>query len=1706
MFFNTSLSVALAGPEGAQVVNGQVSFQQSGYNTTITASDRSIINYSSFDIARPETVQFIQPSTSASVLNRILSANPTSINGTLLANGRVFFVNPAGVYIGAGATINVNQLVASGLNISNSDFINGRYDFVGGDGSVINSGDITAERVYLIGKQVANSGNISCPAGYVVMASGDRVFLGEPGSDIVLEIDGPSLPESTDPVEGSGVLNEGTVEVAGGIIALAAAGDIYSQAISNVGSLSTSVETGEAGQIKLTAADGEVTNTGTIEASGSEGGQVAMEGSRVGQFGTIHADGTAADGGNVDLTASEVVALSSDSVTTANAGLNGNGGEVTVFSPDTALFWPDALIEVKGGTLSGNGGFAEVSGREHVEIFGLVNATAVNGESGSLLIDPYDVTISTNADALPPAWPGTPFTPTGSGSNINTGTLNTQLGLSSITITTVHGVGAEQGDITVSNQIDLNGGNGNTLTLQADDDIIINASILDTVLGTPDAVNIVLNASDGTPAPGDPQINVDIGASINTYGGSFTSSGTTFDNTGGIISTNGGAITVNHTGTVTLGADLDPGAGPDPSGTCDTITIASNAAQIQDAIDIAAPGAAVTVLGDTYDEQLLIDKSLTLDGSSQAAILQPTTTPAAGVYDIKITSSDVVVQDFTLDFSGSADDRPGTGIVVSDLGGPDATNVQILNNEIYTGDGSALGAVTGSGTAIQTGKNADVSDLLIQENTIYGDADGMGEGVYINPGPGTDIKINNNEIYGYLFSGVSIEASNVEVTNNKINSNLTDGIYGIRFIDLAGGQAFSNVGIGTAGNGNEIQNFQYGIRVGTSGNVGSTLTATITDNTISNNDLGIWARYGTDLQVGSISSNSFTNNAKQVQRDAGTLDIADTLASNTFDKAVTVDTGGGTLLGTIWSSIQDGIDAAVDGGDDVVEVSDGIYTEDLIVDKSKLTLRSVNGRDNTTIQLVDGVGIDIGSGGSGFTLGGSSTEGFEIKSSVGATTFNVQLKNAPSNVEISWNTIDTTDSASMGISVGAAGASGLSITNNTFTADGSDGSIWGPLVSDTTVSDNDFSSSSGTGYAIQFSGLTDSTISRNEITGYGSGVSVFHGEGVSGVFIEENVITGCTNGLRFGEYKASSGPDGDITSITVRNNTVTGGTNAIRLYDPFAGPGTHVLANNIHVNNNDLSSNTYGVKNDLTNGTVLDAESNWWGSSDGPKIVSNTYNVVSQGVGISEAVADTVDYVRWLDSGGDDGDPDNGFQPTGSLFAPVTNTTQSTHHSSISSAISGVVASGDILDAAGGTFTETVDVSKQFEGLYFQGTSEIDGTVDLMNANLKINTQNDGDLTLNTIIDTGVDSSLSVNTGNGTLNLDESVTAQSGITLNGGIISVGNDAGDKVTSGGIVSISGTGTVTINAEIDPTEVAITSEDDVTINNTVTADNKITATAGFVSGVGNVNLNAGGSLETTLAGSDVIISAGTTTGDVLLTGSVTAVDEVSITALGGSINDGADDSVVDITADVLTLTARDEIGGNAAAEAVDTAGAIETASLDASSTTGGASPNGDIVIVETDTITLTDVDTVDGSITITAGGAVVAADVAADGDGDEDDVTVTASTGDITIGIVSADAAGDVTITATAGSINDEADDSVVDITADVLTLTARDEIGGNAAAEAVDTAGAIETHKSERRYSDNGDGRYNFNGCRYGRWCHHYQYKWRDHSYRCSGFR
>ena len=268
---------------------------------------------------------------------------------------------------------------------------------------------------------------------------------------------------------------------------------------------------------------------------------------------------------------------------------------------------------------------------------------------------------------------------------------------------------------------------------------------------------------------------------------------------------------------------------------------------IQDAIDIAVSGDTIAVFPGIYDEQLAINKRIDLQGNGLGSVLQPTTSPTLGVYDVEIEATSAILEDLTFDFNGPTDTRSGNGIIVSDLSMPPVINVKIQNNIIYTGDAN---------TGIHTGKYSDVSGLLISGNIFYGDADGRGEGVYVNPYTGTGkVTINHNQFYGNLSAGISIEASKVTASNNTIHNNITKGVTGIRYIDLTGGQIFSGVNITR----NTITNMTYGIRIGTTTNVGSKLRAEILSNTIKNNDNGIWVEYGADLS-NSVHKNSLAKN------------------------------------------------------------------------------------------------------------------------------------------------------------------------------------------------------------------------------------------------------------------------------------------------------------------------------------------------------------------------------------------------------------------------------------------------------------------------------------------------------------------------------------------------------------------------------------------------------------------------------------------------------------------------------------------------------------------------------------------------------------------------------------------------------------------------------------------------------------------------------
>ncbi|MDC0292004.1 filamentous hemagglutinin N-terminal domain-containing protein, partial [Verrucomicrobiales bacterium] len=119
---------ALANPSGGVVVHGAIGFEglDTGNLVITQGSDKAIINWQDFSIAKGEVTQFVQPGKNSSILNRVVSGNPSAIFGTLKANGGVMLINTNGILVGAGGVVDVaGNLTLSTLDIDDNDFLNG---------------------------------------------------------------------------------------------------------------------------------------------------------------------------------------------------------------------------------------------------------------------------------------------------------------------------------------------------------------------------------------------------------------------------------------------------------------------------------------------------------------------------------------------------------------------------------------------------------------------------------------------------------------------------------------------------------------------------------------------------------------------------------------------------------------------------------------------------------------------------------------------------------------------------------------------------------------------------------------------------------------------------------------------------------------------------------------------------------------------------------------------------------------------------------------------------------------------------------------------------------------------------------------------------------------------------------------------------------------------------------------------------------------------------------------------------------------------------------------------------------------------------------------------------------------------------------------------------------------------------------------------
>ena len=137
MIMRQTLSIVLAlgmlvGPSMAETmapvsVVGNATFKQEGQNWTVTtATDKTVINWSSFGVAEGARVHFQQPGVASSVLNRALGSSVSRINGLLSSNGSVYLFNPNGIVIGSAGVIRVADFVGTTLRITDSDFLAGK--------------------------------------------------------------------------------------------------------------------------------------------------------------------------------------------------------------------------------------------------------------------------------------------------------------------------------------------------------------------------------------------------------------------------------------------------------------------------------------------------------------------------------------------------------------------------------------------------------------------------------------------------------------------------------------------------------------------------------------------------------------------------------------------------------------------------------------------------------------------------------------------------------------------------------------------------------------------------------------------------------------------------------------------------------------------------------------------------------------------------------------------------------------------------------------------------------------------------------------------------------------------------------------------------------------------------------------------------------------------------------------------------------------------------------------------------------------------------------------------------------------------------------------------------------------------------------------------------------------------------------------------
>ena len=436
-------TLLLSLPVEHHLIQGTAHIEQNEDALTVTASDRTILNWRDFSIEKNETARFVLPNSHSSILNRVEDAYPSRLLGNLLSNGRVLLINPNGVLVGADAQIDTGAFLASSLDVLDHAFLAGNeLSFIGpSDASIVNLGHIKGSEgeIFLIGRHIENHGAIDAKEEIGAIAASTVVLKPKDFSGISIRTDGYTSDTDNffsyafhrNQIDQTNAVHTGSLSSPGG----------------NIYILGQNIEIGDGAQVSTSAP--------------FQGGHVFIGGD-------VHGENFA----NAARTYS-----SPSSQISANATDRGNGGKIVLWGDEANWFYGN--LSAKGGPNGGNGGLVEVSSPNFLIFEGIVSTEAPLGETGTLLLDPTNLTIGAASNAQVTTTPAGPlFTlavPNAVGATLGAGALATALGSNNVTVTTVGSGGMQNGDITVSNAV--NWASGNSLTLNAAGNLLFNASV-----------------------------------------------------------------------------------------------------------------------------------------------------------------------------------------------------------------------------------------------------------------------------------------------------------------------------------------------------------------------------------------------------------------------------------------------------------------------------------------------------------------------------------------------------------------------------------------------------------------------------------------------------------------------------------------------------------------------------------------------------------------------------------------------------------------------------------------------------------------------------------------------------------------------------------------------------------------------------------------------------------------------------------------------------------------------------------------------------------------------------------------------------------------------------------------------------------------------------------------------------------------------------